>query len=191
MKKIKESIGEKEYKKLMIYVRGVENLKPNTKQNFLRTFTILFYTGIRLNEVQKMQYSHIKELLDESQTIIPTTKKNKERKLFASENFKKELRKLFAFDKHTDFQDKVVQKKGHPRSSIGSTTYIQAVNKIIHEALGNRFSSHSFRQGIITDMAERGINTKVISQFVGHSNIQTTLGYIKPTDSTIEKSLIR
>ena len=189
MKKIKESITEKDYKKLMAYTRGLETIKPNSKQNFLRTFAVLFFSGIRLNEIQTMRYRHIKELLDNRETIIETTKTQRERKIFASDNFIKELNKLFSFDEFTDFEEKVVQKRGQPRSSIGHITYIQAVNKIIHEALGERYSSHSFRQGMITQMAQNGVNAQAICDIIGHSNVQTTLGYIKTTEEDLKKIL--
>ena len=63
-KKIKENITEVEYKKLMSFVRGNETLRFNTKQNLLRTFTILFFTGLRLNEVQELKIIDIKNLLE-------------------------------------------------------------------------------------------------------------------------------
>ncbi len=36
----------------MIYTRGREDLRRNTKSNLLRTFVFLYYTGARLNELQ-------------------------------------------------------------------------------------------------------------------------------------------
>ena len=63
-KKIKENITEVEYKKLMSFTRGNETLRDNTKLNLLRTFTILFFTGLRLNEVQELKIIDIKNLLE-------------------------------------------------------------------------------------------------------------------------------
>ena len=40
-------------------------------------------------------------------------------------------------------------------------------------------------------MGSKSINIKIISQFVGHKNISTTMGYIKPTDEQIKEALIR
>ena len=51
LKRIKESITELEYKKLMSAVRGDESIRENTKDNLLRAFTILYFTGLRLNEL--------------------------------------------------------------------------------------------------------------------------------------------
>lgn len=68
--------------------------------------------------------------------------------------------------------------------------FIQQVNKTIKEILGEVYYSHSFRQGLITEMGSKSINIKIISQFVGHKNVSTTMGYIKPTDEQIREALI-
>ena len=63
-KKIKENITEVEYKKLMSFTRGNETLRNNTKLNLLRTFTILFFTGMRNHVLEKFlenPYAYIKE----------------------------------------------------------------------------------------------------------------------------------
>ena len=51
MSTIKESINTKEFKQLMIYTRGREDLRRNTKRNLLRTFVFLYYTRAKLNEL--------------------------------------------------------------------------------------------------------------------------------------------
>lgn len=61
IKRIKESITQDEYKKLMNGVRGDDSLRKTTQQNLLRTFSILYFTGLRLNELQQMRLFHIKE----------------------------------------------------------------------------------------------------------------------------------
>jgi len=37
----------------------------------------------------------------------------------------------------------------------------------------------------------KGINIKIISKFVGHSDVKTTMSYIVPTDEDIMSNLIR
>ena len=54
LKRIKESVNHTEYKKLISTVRGDESIRTHTKQNLLRTFIILYYTGLRLNELQQL-----------------------------------------------------------------------------------------------------------------------------------------
>ena len=96
-KRIKESVTEHEYKKLMSAIRGDESLRANTQQNLLRTFTILYFTGLRLNELQEMKLLHIKELLVDGETKLLLPKTKSERKLFAGDEFKKQLKKLLHY----------------------------------------------------------------------------------------------
>lgn len=191
-KKIKENITEVEYKKLMSFVRGNETLRHNTKQNLLRTFTILFFTGLRLNEVQELKIIDIKNLLENGNVKIDISKTSTQRKLYLTNSFQKELLKLFDF-KIEDDDNRIISKGSNKnkKTSINKIVFIQQVNKIIKEILGEGFSSHSFRQGLITEMGSKSINIKIISQFVGHKNISTTMGYIKPTDEQIKEALIR
>lgn len=192
IKRIKENITEVEYKKLMTYVRGDESLRENTKLNLLRTFTILFFTGLRVNEVQELKIKDIKDLLDYENIKITISKTSSERKLYLSPKFKKELLKLFNLEKEDD-NNRIIAKGANKnkKTGINNIVFIQQVNSKIKEILGKGFSSHSFRQGLITEMGSKSINIKIISQFVGHKNVSTTMGYIKPTDDQIIKCLVR
>ncbi|MDY3205520.1 MAG: site-specific integrase [Arcobacter sp.] len=192
IKRIKENITEVEYKKLMSFIRGNETLRENTKLNLLRTFTILFFTGLRLNEVQELKIIDIKNLLQDGNVKIDISKTSTQRKLYLTNSFQKELVKLFDF-KNEDDDNKIISKGSdkNRRTSINNIVFIQQVNKTIKEILGEGYSSHSFRQGLITEMGSKSINIKIISQFVGHKNVSTTMGYIKPTDEQIREALVR
>ena len=193
LKRIKESITELEYKKLMSAVRGDESIRENTKDNLLRAFTILYFTGLRLNELQEMKLLHIKELLEDAETKLLLPKTKSERKLFAGDEFKKQLKKLFAITTDTDLQIKVISKGSNKskKESIHPLTFIAQVNDVMKSILGAGYTSHSFRQGLITEMGSKGINTKIISKFIGHSDIKTTMHYIKPTDEDVKEAMIR
>ena len=192
IKRIKENITEVEYKKLMSFIRGNETLRENTKLNLLRTFTILFFTGLRLNEVQELKIKDIKNLLQDGNVKIDISKTSTQRKLYLTNSFQKELVKLFDVKNELD-ENRIISKGSdkNKRTSINNIVFIQQVNKTIKEILGEGYSSHSFRQGLITEMGSKSINIKIISQFVGHKNVSTTMGYIKPTDEQIREALIR
>lgn len=189
---IKENIGLAEYKKLMNATRGNESIRANTKSNLLRTFTILYFTGLRLNELQELRIKNIKELVFDSSTKLILPKTNTERKLYCSDDFKKELLKIFDFDIEFD-ENRVITKGSNKAKGTGITipTFITLVNSHIKNILGKGYTSHSFRQGIITEMGSKGINIKIISRYIGHKSVETTLGYMKPTDNDIFNSLIR
>ena len=192
IKRIKENITELEYKKLMSFVRGNENLRENTKLNLLRTFTFLFFTGLRLNEDQELKIIDIKNLIQYGNVKINISKTSSERKLYLTSTFQKELVKIFDLKNEND-DNRIITKGANKnkKTSINNIVFIQQVNTIIKEILGTGFSSHSFRQGLITEMGSKSINIKIISQFVGHKNISTTMGYMKPTDEQILNNLIR
>ena len=193
LKRIKESITQTEYKKLVNSIRGDEIIRPHTKQNLLRTFTILYYTGLRLNELQQMKLIHIKELLEDGETKLLLPKTKSERKLFAGDEFKKELKKLFCITADIDLDIRVISKGSvkSNKASINSDVFIKQVNNKLKEILGTGYTSHSFRQGLISEMGAKGINAKIISKFIGHSDVKTTMGYIKPTDDDIKGAMIR
>lgn len=191
LKRIKESITEVEYKKLMNAVRGDEILRSNTKDNLLRTFTILYFTGLRLNELQQMKIQHIKELLEEGSCKLILPKTNSERKLFAGEEFKKQLGKLFQLDEDLDTRVITKGSANNGRTGINHDVYIKQVNSKLKEILGRGYTSHSFRQGLITEMGAKQINTKIISKFIGHSDVKTTMRYINPTDDDLKGAMVR
>jgi len=193
LKRIKESITEVEYKKLMNAIRGDEVIRHHTKQNLLRTFTILYYTGLRLNELQQLRLHHIKELLEQGSCKLVLPKTKSERKLFAGEQFIKHLKRLFTIDKDIDLDIRVISKGSvkSGKASINSDVFIKQVNQKLKEILGSGYTSHSFRQGLITEMGSKQINTKIISKFIGHSDVKTTMRYINPTDEDLRRSIIR
>ncbi len=75
----------------MIYTRGREDLRQNTKRSLLRTFVFLYYTGARISELQTLQIKNIKQLLEKGEFILVTQKIDSQRKIYLSPNFKKDL----------------------------------------------------------------------------------------------------
>ena len=192
IQKLKENITSVEYKKLMNSVRGNETIRANTKSNMLRTFCILYFTGLRLNELQDLRVSNIRELIENGTTKAILSKTNSERRLFLTDEFKKELTKLFDLNSEDD-ENRIITKGSNKNKRTGITdiVFIGMTNKIIQDILGSSFSSHCFRRGIITEMGSKSINTKIISMFIGHSSVKTTMGYINPTDTDIVNCLVR
>ncbi len=193
IKRIKESITEVEYKKLMNALRGDESLRQTSKTNLLRAFTLLYFTGLRLNEVQNLTLSNIKELLDLGQTKLILSKTSSERKLYAGEAFQKQLRRLFELDRVMDLDSRVIAKGSNKskKEGISHDVFIKQVNAVMKSILGEGYTSHSFRQGLITEMGAKGVNVKIISQFIGHSDVKTTMRYIKPTDDDVRGAMVR
>ncbi|WNZ00182.1 site-specific integrase [Sulfurospirillum sp. 'SP'] len=188
IKRIKENITEAEYKKLIYGVQGHDTLKEHTKVNLVRAFTLLYFTGLRLNEVQNLTLGNIKELLDLGQTKLILSKTSSERKLYAGKEFQKYLKRLFDLKGNLDTG---VITKGSTKEGLHPISFIAQVNAVMKSILGEGYTSHSFRQGLITEMGSKGVNVKIISQFIGHSDVKTTMRYIKPTDDDVRGAMVR
>jgi integrase len=193
-RKLKQPITTKEHKLLISNIIGNEDMRLATKDNLLKTFTFLYYSGVRLNEIQELTYGDIRKLLDDEELIINLSKTATQRKLFLSKDFKKDIEKYF--DVHNEKYNndtRLILKNGSAilNKGIHITTFIQLVNKTIQNVLNENFSSHSYRRGLITEMAQKKINPKIISTFIGHSSTQTTMMYISPTDNDLRGALVR
>ncbi len=190
IKRIKKSVTAKEYKRLMSFTRGDEEIKPFNQKRFLKIFSLLYYSGMRVNEITQIKYAHINEIVETGETIIISHKTKRERALYFSDSAVKEIQKYFTYTED-DFNNYCITSWGNPQKTFHEVSLIQLVNKYMKSVLGDGYTSHSFRQGLITEMGSKSINPRVIQAFIGHKNVNTTLSYIKPTDDDIKRSLVR
>ncbi len=194
MNEIREVISIKEFKRLKAYVTADDKLRKASKENLLRTFTLLYYSGCRLNELQQFTLRDIKEIIEQKDLIIYTKKVKKERKILFTDSGVKEISKLFSESLESEPSDTlVIKKRGSAvlNQPINDKVFLREVNKVIQACLGDRYSSHSFRGGYITELANAKVNPKLIQKFIGHSDIKTTMRYINPSDDDIRSALTR
>lgn len=188
-KKIKKSLTEKEYKLLQSHTKGDDSLKEFNRNRFLRIFSLLYYSGVRINELSQIKYRHIKEIIQNGETVIVTYKTQNERILYFSDLAIKEIKKYFNLTE--DENNYIIASWNNPKNRMHEISLINLVNKYMKKVLGEGFTSHSFRQGLLTEMGSRSINPKIIQSFIGHANVKTTLRYIKPTANDVKMSLVR
>ena len=188
MKKVKQTIQEQEYKTLINFVENNPTMRENTRGNYKRLFTLLYYTGMRINEVATLTCSDIQTGIKNKTLIIQAHKQKKEREVLLTPTAIKALKTLFDEEEP---QHKVIRPKGNPFNSVSQAGFIQETNKTIKKVLGDRYTSHSFRSGLITELGIKNINPKVIQAFIGHKNITTTMNYINPSENDIRSALQR
>ncbi|MDN5082613.1 tyrosine-type recombinase/integrase [Aliarcobacter butzleri] len=133
--KIRENITEVEYQKLLTYLNGKEDLTTNTKNNLRRTFILLYFTGMRVNEVKQLKVKDINTIFEKEELIIVTHKTRKERKLLAI----KQIKKHFVFNDNSKNEDFIITTKGNTLKTPNSSTFIAKVNSFIQEVLGHRY----------------------------------------------------
>ncbi len=195
MKIYRETIGVEQLKILKAYVVGSEDIKDATKVNLLRTFEMLYYTGCRLNELHQITIGMIKELIVTNELIIITHKTKSERKIFFSDVGVRAISKLFADSLEADEPDDTLIIKVRAsvvlNRAISDKVFLRNTNKVIKEVLGDRYSSHSFRGGMITELANAKVNPKIIQRLMNHKDIKTTMLYINPSDEDMRGALLR
>jgi len=204
IKKIKESIGKKEYNLLQADLQSNKKIRPATKRNLSRIYCNCFYTGIRLNEnqgryiiIKRKEYriglfaSHIKELFVTGVTRYIVSKQMIEKDLYLTPSYREDILKYFDLSAN---DDELVVSKGsnkNNKSPITIPTLIDQVNKHMRSVLGKGFSSHSFRQGFITEMFQKKVDARIVQLTVGHRRVEQTQSYYKPTKEDIRNNLIR
>jgi integrase/recombinase XerD len=194
IKSIKETIGTKEFKRLNAFVQADDKMRDATKQNMLRTFTMLYYTGARISELLQIKNEDIVSIIENQELIIISHKVKRERKIQFSETAVKAISKLFAHSLENEAKDTfIIKSRGSvvlnkvPKISV----YTNSVNKVIQDALGDRYSSHCFRRGILTEMASNMVNPRIMQSYIGHASLSSTMLYIHPSDLDIRTALVR
>ena len=190
MKKIRENITHENHETMMSILNGNTKIRENTKNNIKITLLFLYYTGMRINDVKQIRIKDLKEIVKTGEIILLTKKTGKERKLFFSKKAIREIKSVFnlALEKKESF---IIRKKGNPSKTISDAVYIDTVNKFIQKSLNSdRYSSHSYRASLITELASKSIHPKIIADFMQQS-VKTTMRYIRPTENDLKTCVIR
>jgi len=186
--KIKDNISKKEFQHLINYLIADITVRAIRKDRLLKLFNLLYITGLRVNETTTLTNIQIKELLEQKQTKVIAHKQKIEKVIYLTESSRKQLSKYFEIIENDNlvFQSE----RGSKRSSLSSNSVIRDMNSYLKKVFPNKnITSHSFRQTLISELAEKNINTKVIQTLIGHKSISSTYRYIKPSEEQILNSL--
>ena len=181
MKRIKDNVREEDFKLLMNSLRGNEDIRPQRQQRLIRIFTMLYYLGIRVNECSQFTGLMISELINERKIKIIAHKQKSEKEILLSERGRNAFIKVFSDldSEHFVF----VSERGNKNDVLAPESLIRDCNSYLKSVFTDRnITSHSFRQTLITRLAEAGVNVKVIQEIVSHKSISSTYGYIKVTE---------
>ena len=177
-----------QYKILKSYINGLETFQT-TKTKWIRSLEILYMCGMRVSEILDIRIKAIKEAIDKGELSVFVKKQNIIRHIPLSTKSVKILKSLI--DGESDMDGYFIHKRNTVRGKLNVNCFTKEFNDLIQTVLGENYSSHSFRKGIITEMGTNGINPKIIQHFISHKNISTTLNYINPTTDDIRNALLR
>lgn len=142
---------------------------------------LLFSTGLRVSELQKLNVADINLERDE----IPVRGKGgKVRVVFISQSARKFLEQyLLSID---ESEPLIINKAGGSRLSVRSIERI--VSKYAKAAgITKKVSPHTLRHTFATDLLINGADLRSVQSLLGHSNISTTQIYTHVTDQHLRE----
>jgi integrase/recombinase XerD len=109
----------------------------------------------------------------------------KEIELYLKARFK--LQNLLAVTL-TDTSRALFPNQKNPNRGFSANTAAQAVNSWYREAKVEG-SSHSGRRGFITNLANKGVQVRLLQELAGHSSLSVTQKYIQTTPQLLHKAI--
>ena len=173
----KKAIGKFEFEKLIAFTKRTSCLQQQrARVKLIRAYTLLYVTGCRISEIIDFQTKDLQKIIENKEYSLTNDTKTDTPRLIILSDQQIELIKSITPHENIKLFD----------VSIGYLT-IKA-NNVIHKCLGDLYSSHSFRAGYITRLANNGANAKLIQEDIGHAKVETTMRYIKVTDEDKRKA---
>ena len=176
-------LTDTELKKVIAYIDAFDRHAERNKAIILLTH----YCGMRVSEVASLLVSDVVSVDNNINDVIylkaNQTKGSKSRRVFVSKKAKTALKRYLQSDLSVIQQSYLFQTQ---KSKRFNTNALTTLIKRLYERVGIvGASSHSGRRTFITKLATSGVNVRVITEAVGHSNISITNRYIEINDDLI------
>lgn len=164
-----------------------------------RTMMIMLYdTGTRISELLNLRLSNIFFSNGDSYIIV-TGKGSKERPLYLSEKTVEHLKLYLSVFHHENAASDqylfyTIIKGRTDRMSVGNAErlikqYAKAAKEKCPEVPAN-VHPHTFRGTFATHLYQEGTSLALVSSLLGHSNIETTRIYAKPSVEMLRKAIL-
>lgn len=172
--KIKRPRREKKLP-VVLSIDEVERLIAVTQNIKHKAILMLSYSsGIRSGELQQIKPSAIDS--SRMQVHVVQGKGKKDRYTLLSEKALETLRVYYKYTRPSTFLFESQYKKGKP---LAGSTLNSIVKKNASKAgIKKRISFHTLRHCFATHLLEKGVNLRLIQQFMGHTSLKTTSGYL-------------
>lgn len=148
--------------------------------------TVLFYTGLRINEICYMTPKMMDDLCTKQKCSFYQSKVKKERAVLlpphAIESFKKIKEDIAIVYKNYDVL--------YPISPQWRHKFPEMINKYLQpyaKKFNLRLTSHSFRINFVTDLLRHEVPTHVTQELIGHTDIRSTMSYKRYTTTDEDK----
>lgn len=182
----KKTIGWSEMKTLIKHIKYSDDLQRASKERWTKVAILSYFLGTRISELLQLHVGDIRDAIRSGEASLTNQTKTKTpRLLIFSPLAVKVIRKYFVEEIEGGYKngDYLFHSKRGGHLRLNKTAFTRQFNTIIHEALGQLYSSHSFRKGLLTELAQSSIHPRVAQKLIGHSSVQTTMYYFEPSDN--------
>ena len=168
------------------------------KHNHL-TIPIAMYTGLRIGEILALQWLDVdlnRKLISVSKnsetikgkgTILQTPKTESSIREVAIPNQLYDILIKFAPQKDEEWYNFITSNRSKPQEH---RTALRSAERLLAKIGVEYKGFHSFRHSYATKMLESGVNAKVVSDLLGHSNISTTLNIYSHTSNDLKRECV-
>jgi integrase/recombinase XerD len=160
---------------VVLSVDETEKLFGATQNMKHRAILMLAYSaGLRRQEVQLIKPSAIDS--SRMQVHVVQGKGKKDRYTILSTKALEVLRHYYKYERPSCYLFEAQGKKGKP---LADGTLNAIVKKAAVKAgIKKQISFHTLRHCFATHLLEKGVNLRLIQQFLGHTSLKTTAGYL-------------
>jgi site-specific recombinase XerD len=135
---------------------------------------LTYSSGLRRQELQLIKSSAIDSA--RMQVLVVQGKGKKDRYTILSAKALDVLRLYYKYERPSCYLFEAQGKKGKP---LGNSTLNCIVKKLAAKAgIKKQISFHTLRHCFATHLLEKGVNLRLIQQFMGHVSLKTTAGYL-------------
>ena len=168
-------LTEKEFKKVIDMCSLYKHAERNKA-----ILELMYFSGMRVSEISKLRVSDVLngdgEIVDVIYLQAEQTKGNEGRRVFVGKRAKAALKRYLQSDINVIQRTFLfnTQKSKH----FNTNALTQLLKRLYDNAHIKGASSHSTRRTFITNLANKGVNVRVIAELASHKGIQTTQRYI-------------
>ena len=177
IKKDRHPILEDEFLKIIFLTTNDDTMNKATKLKLLRVYTILYYSGCRISEINDFTLDNINYIIEHKNFVLEDTKTNTTQLLKFNDVGIKAISDL----DFSDCKNAIFYKNGSdiPMAHCGLRNL---VNKHLEIQLNKLYTTHSFRAGYVTQIVEATGNIGTAQKLARHRSRKTTLAYISSTE---------
>lgn len=163
---------------------NIELMRQNCKNaRDLAIIDMLYSTGMRVGELVRLNISDIDF---ENKECVVLGKGNKQRKVYFDAKTKIHLQQYLNSRKDTDPALFVSQLYPYNRLKISGVEI--ALRKIGEKLYISKVHPHKFRRTLATKAIDKGMPIEQVQHLLGHTKIDTTLGYAMVDDENVKIS---